>query len=655
MSEDQISTRHLQQRIAKGEFEEVLYDIDKHLASSAVLSQEQIELLYIKAVCLRLLKRHSLAIDTLENLHQLAPKHARKYQEQAYNYKAMGKDKEAANAFYFATKYNPALLSAWQALLPIYQNAGQDKAISLCKNQIKQLMALPKPILAATDLMHEGKLAEADEACRRYLRQNKHSLPALLLLSELAIKLKAIAEAEFILETCCELAPNELEAKYELFKVYSKLGKFSKALAIARELNKKDPENLFYGVAIATAMQGVGEIDEAIKTLHSIIDKHGEQAHVFLLLGHAFKTQGQIDKSIAAYQKAYALNKQLGDAYWSLANTKTYQFSEKEIAAMQSCANSQDVDEKDRIHFHFALGKAHEDAKEFDISFEHYAQGNNLQRQLLPFSIQKHKAFIEHQIRSYSPEFVSKLQNIGYQDPAPIFIVGMPRAGSTLIEQILSSHSKVDGTMELHEILDLAAKLSKKRANSPGYPLNISELSNDTINALGKKFIEDTKVYRAKAPYFIDKMPNNFMHIGLIKTILPKAKIIDARREPMACCFSGYKQLFGDGQEFSYGLTDIGLYYQNYTKLMEHWDSVYPDEILLVQHEQLIENTESEVKRILDYCDLEFELACLEFYKSKRAVKTPSAQQVRQPIFKSSMEQWKNYESQLKPLIELFR
>lgn len=607
---------------------------------------------YLLAVSYRLQQAHHKAINALHSLLAIQTQHSRAFQELGYNYRALDDGKRASLHFYKATKINPALLSSWQALLPIYKQANQTEAVKLCETQIQQLSRLPKPILAATDLLYDGKISDADIMCRRYLQENKHSIDGLMLLADIALALKAVSEAEFILETCVELAPTKHEAKYQLFKIYSKLGKFAKALALADKLIEQDPHNIFYQVAKATALVGVGKLIEAIAIYKAIVAKQQAEANVYLLLGHAYKTKGDIKESVAAYQQAYKLEPYCGDAYWSLANTKTYVFSQDEINTMHKGTQNQELSDKDKIHLHFALGKAYEDmpanetlssSEKYKNAFTHYDLGNKLQRANLSYSSDNHAQFIQSQINAFTPELVAQLGQKGHPDPAPIFIVGMPRAGSTLLEQILASHSQVDGTMELHEILGLAATLSKQQGNKASYPNNLAQIPLDFFAKFGEKFIQDTQVYRQGAAYFIDKMPNNYMHVGLIKLILPNAKIIDARREPMACCFSGFKQLFGEGQEFSYSLSDIGKYYQNYVKLMDHWQTIFPNEILLVQHEDVVNDTENQIKRMLDFCGLEFEQACIDFHNNKRAVKTPSAQQVRQPIYKSGLAQWKHF------------
>ena len=642
----QQQLRDIQALIQNGQLTQALETLQREI-EQPLTQDETAELLYLQAVCLRLQQNSDQAVKTLEKLLKLVPEHARAYQEQGYNFRLLKNDQQASICFYKASQLNPALLSAWQALLPLYQAAQQSDAERLCQIQIAKLSALPKEILAATDLMHENKLAAADKVCRQYLQQHKHSLPGLQLLADIALKLKAVSEAEFILETCVELAPENAEVQYQLFKIYSKLGKFELALALAKKLSDKAGDNLFYQVAKATAWVGVGELSQAIALYERLIGQDKTNANIHLLLGHACKAQGNIAKSVAAYQAAYQIEPDCGDAYWSLANTKTYGFSQVEIAQMLAGTTSDNVSSTNKIHLHFALGKAYEDLADYAKSFHHYALGNELQRSKLTYSSENHQGFVEHQIEHFSPQLLSSIRGRGKpqgcQDKAPIFIVGLPRAGSTLIEQILASHSLVDGTMELHEILGLAARLSKRQQGLALYPQNLMDIPEPVLAELGQQFMQNTQVYRQGGAYFIDKMPNNFMHIGLIKLILPNAKIIDARREPMACCFSGFKQLFGEGQEFSYSLSDIASYYQNYVKLMDHWQALFPGEILLLQHEDLVNDTENQVRRLLSFCGLEFEKSCLAFHENKRAVKTPSAEQVRQPIYTSGLEQWKHY------------
>lgn len=403
---------------------------------------------------------------------------------------------------------------------------------------------------------------------------------------------------------------------------------------------------------------GLGKIEQAITLFEQAIAQDDKIPGFYLQLGHALKAQGDIKKAVAAYQKAYQLNPSYGDAFWSLANTKTYRFSDDEIASMQVQRADITLALADKVQLHFATGKAFEDRKDYQQAFQAYQQGNELQHANSGFDIRKIEQQVAEQIKYCTTELFENRGNLGLKSPDPIFIVGLPRAGSTLLEQILASHSQVDGTMELHNILGLASRLRGRENNKDNlqdnkesqYPKNLAEINSGYFKRFGQQFIDETRVYREQAPLFIDKMPNNFLHIGLIKLILPNAKIIDARRQPMACCFSGFKQLFAEGQDFSYNLEDIGRYYQAYLKLMAHWDQVLPDFVLTVNHEDVVDDLEKQVRRILDFCGLPFEQSCIDFHKTKRTIKTPSSEQVRQPIYKSATEQWRYFEPYLGPL-----
>jgi tetratricopeptide (TPR) repeat protein len=340
---------------------------------------------------------------------------------------------------------------------------------------------------------------------------------------------------------------------------------------------------------------------------------------------------------------------QHGEAYYSLSNLKTYKFSDAEIALMLQQEKNLEHSMMERVHVYFALGKAYEDRKEYSKSFEYYELGNSLKRNSSGYDADKMSAELMAQRNNCTPALFTAHQGRGCSAPDPIFIVGLPRSGSTMLEQILSSHSQVDGTLELPNILSMAQKLRKqgKTEDENGYPQNLAQLSSDELRTMGEKFITDTEIHRQGAAFFIDKMPNNFRHIGLIKLILPNAKIIDARRHPMACCFSNYKQLFAEGQEFSYDLNDIAQYYKDYVELMTHWDTVLPGQVLRVNYEQVVDDLETQVKRLLGFCGLPFESACLSFHETKRSVRTASSEQVRLPIYRSGLEQWSNYGAEL--------
>lgn len=607
----------------------------------------EIEILYLLIVAYRLNGEFERALETAKRLLKENQDHARAYQEMGNIHAAKGNKKEAAIAYYQATKRNPALLASWQALHTLYAQMGNTQAAEISQAQIDYLKGLPRAVLGGRDLMFNGELFKADQACRQFLQNNKHHPEAMLLLAEIGIQLKVYGEAEFLLESCLELYPEHKAAGMEYLKLLAKMGKFKDAKALANSLLEHYPSNPVLLAAKASALLGLSEVSEAVQIYHQMLLQDDNQPGIYVLLGHALKASGDLQGAIAAYQKAYYYKAEFGDAYWSLANTKTYRFSENELTEMQKLVSSDETTIDDKIHLQFALGKAFEDNKAFDKAFHHYALGNETKQQQIKYNPEAFERQVAAQIKVCTSDLFERLGGVGDQRKDPIFIVGLPRAGSTLLEQILASHSLVDGTMELHNILGLASRLQGPKNQ---YPQILSTISKTYFTRFGEQFLKETQAYRARAPFFIDKMPNNFLHIGLIKLILPNAKIIDARRHPMACCFSGFKQLFGDGQDFTYGLESIGRYYCSYVELMDHWDRVLPGFVLRVQHEDVIDDLEGQVRRILDFCELPFEQACVDFHKTQRTIKTPSSEQVRQPIYRSGLEQWKNFEDHLSPL-----
>jgi tetratricopeptide (TPR) repeat protein len=641
--------------------------------------QHQIELWYLIAVAYRYEKMPSQSLISINELLTLDIKHSRANQEKGFIYLALNQKNHAQTFFENAVRFNPSLIASWQALLNIYHETKQQDSVQQAANQLEKLKKLPPALLAVTELMHEKKLLKAEQICRHFLKNNKRHIDGMCLLAEIGLALKIYDDAEFILESALELYPTHINARTLYLNLLIKLGKYKIAEQQVETLLLAQPENLSFKVAKASALTGLGKIDQAITLFEQAIvqittyavtntgtdttNNNNQLAGIYLQLGHALKAKGDIDLAINAYQKAYQLKPSYGDAYWSLANTKTYQFSDEEIIEMQSQQENENLAVTDKVQLHFATGKAFEDRKNYSKAFQAYEQGNNLQHANNGFDINRIEQQISEQIKYCTAELFKIRGNLGLNSPDPIFIVGLPRAGSTLLEQILASHSQVDGTMELHNILGLASRLkgrstgqnNKENSGEKGnqesqYPKNLREINSDYFKRFGQQFIDETRVYRDQAPLFIDKMPNNFVHIGLIKLILPNAKVIDARRSPMACCFSGYKQLFAEGQDFSYNLEDIGRYYQAYLKLMTHWHNVLPGFVLTVNHEEVVDDLEKQVRRMLDFCGLSFEQSCLDFHKTKRNIKTPSSEQVRQPIYKSATEQWQHFEPFLTPL-----
>jgi tetratricopeptide (TPR) repeat protein len=610
-------------------------------------SHAEVELHYLLTVALRLSGAFQESIQQADILLSQNGEYARAYQEKGHAWLSLSEAMQATQNFYQATRFNPALIASWRALCQLYKDLQQSQAEKIARQHVAALAALPPPVLGAKELIYEGKWQQAEHICRHFLSQHKHHPEAMLMLAEIGIHMSVLGDAEFLLESCVELYPKNGRARRAYLQLLSKLGKFNQAKLQAAALLEEEPDNVLHKVAKATAMVGVGELSDAIELYQSVLEQDASLAGVHLLLGHAQKAAGQFAEAISAYHLACQRQPSFGDAYWSLANTKTYQFTADEISQMIHQQDQQKLGADDRVHLCFALGKAFEDQGNYAQSFEYYQRGNKLKQSMVAYNPLTTEEQVDQQIAHCTADLFSKNKRQGCAAQDPIFIVGLPRAGSTLLEQILASHSMVDGTMELHNILGLAARL---RGHSGRYPGNLHEISADILKRLGEQYINDTQGYRAGAAMFIDKMPNNFLHIGLIKLILPNAKIIDARRHPLACCFSGFKQLFGEGQTFTYSLDGIGRYYNSYLKLMAHWSEVLPGEILRVQHEDVINDLEAEVRRMLEFCGLPFEEQCLDFHKTERTIKTPSSEQVRQPIYRSGMEQWRNFEKYLQPL-----
>jgi tetratricopeptide (TPR) repeat protein len=425
------------------------------------------------------------------------------------------------------------------------------------------------------------------------------------------------------------------------------------ALAQIDVLTGRDPRHPGYANLRAAILARLGEYEQAVAVYQRVLAEHPAQPKGWMSYGHALKTLGRQADCIAAYRRALDLQPGLGEAWWSLANLKTVRFDAGDLAAMSDQLARPDLSDDDRLHLHYSLGKAFEDAGRYAESFDHYSQGAALRHGQLDYHADETTAEVARAKALFTPAFLKAREGQGSQAPDPIFIVGLPRSGSTLVEQILASHSQVEGTMELPDLIVMARRLGGKvqRGADSAYPEMLAGLSPDALSDLGQEFLDRTRVQRKTGrPLFIDKMPNNWIHAGLIHLILPNARIIDARRHPLGCCFSGFKQHFARGQAFSYDLTDIGRYYADYVDLMAHVDAVLPGRVHRVIYEEMVEDPERQIRALLDYCGLPFEDGCLNFHQNDRAVRTASSEQVRQPIFKDAVEHWQNYESWLDPL-----
>tara|TARA_S200000501_G_scaffold344926_1_gene357094 strand:- start:13662 stop:15656 length:1995 start_codon:yes stop_codon:yes gene_type:complete len=643
------NTASIQRKITSGQFDQALAELQKLLDQDPNHADAH----YMAAVCCRYQKDYQQAQLHLDLLNELALDRGRLYQEQGHLYRAQSLTDHAIVAYQAACQVNSALTASWQAQVELLKAVGDASAAKQALRHLKIMQAMPKPLLAATDLMDQGKLFKAEKLCKQYLQKAPTDAEAMRLLADIAFRMGAAEEAEFLLSSAVEFHPDNNRLAIDYITFLRQRQKFSESVDAAEQLLKTDKNNPQFQSVYAIAKMQLGDYAEAVNGFDRVLAQLPHDAITHTSKGHALKTWGKNAAAIESYQSAIESNPSYCEAYYSLANLKTYRFEDVELERMLALDNKQVLTPANATHLYFALGKAYEDRQQWDLAFAYYERGNRVKKQQSQYDADKMREELLSQRAFFSSDAIERLRPSGYLDDAPIFIVGLPRAGSTLLEQVISSHSQVDGTLELPNMLAIAQKLRRKGQSNNGqsYPELIADLSDAERNALGEQYIEETRIHRQNAPFFIDKMPNNFRHIGLIKTILPNAKIIDARRHPVACCFSGFKQLFAEGQEFSYSLDDIAQYYNDYLKLMAHWDSIMPGAILRVQYEDMTADTETQVRRILDYCGLPFESSCLEFYKTDRAVRTASSEQVRQPIYQSGVDQWRNFEAHLQPLI----
>lgn len=602
----------------------------------------------------RLLRRDpALAAEQATEIVKVEPLHAQAHFILGSARAACGDHAAAISALRRSTELDPANSDAWRSLgdelTLIEDGEGADAAYA---HAIRASVRDPHLMRAALALC-EGQLAVAERVLRAQLKQKPTDVAAIRMLAEVAARLGRFEDAETLLRRCLELAPGFLPARHNYALVLHRQSKAEEALAQIDLLVAAEPDNTSFRFLRATALTRIGEYQRAIEIYRAVLAERPGDVRGWLSLGHACKTAGQSDDSIAAYVRCIELAPAFGEAYWSLANMKTYRFADEAIANMEAQLQRDDISDDDRLHLHYALGKAAEDEKKYSEAFAHYSKGAGLRRRAVPYSADETTRFTDRLIAFFTPELFEARRGQGAEANDPIFVVGLPRSGSTLIEQILSSHSAVEGTMELPDVLMLAKRLGGGRSRGGEYPEAIRDLPAAAIRALGEEYLARTRIQRkAGRPRFIDKMPNNFQHIGLIALMLPNARIIDARRHPMAACFSAYKQHFARGQSFSYDLGDLGRYYRDYVRLMAHFDEVLPGRIYRVQYEQVIADPEREIRSLLAFCGLPFEAACLEFHANPRAVRTASSEQVRQPLYRDAVEHWRNFEPWLGPLKE---
>jgi tetratricopeptide (TPR) repeat protein len=498
-------------------------------------------------------------------------------------------------------------------------------------------------LLEAALALNENRLDVAERILKPHLKEDPFDAKAIRMLAELAGRIGRWRDAESLLRRAIELAPGWTAARANLALVLGRMGRPAEAMELLDSVFAEEPEGISHWNLKAATLGRLGEFEEAMGMYESVLQRAPKQPKVWMSYGHLLKTVGRQADGVAAYRKAIELAPTLGESWWSLANLKTVKFEPADIDAMKAALDSSGLSDSDRLHLEFALGKAMHDAGQPDEAFDHYARGNALRLKLNPYSSERVTRLVDESIAAFTAQAFAERVG-GCESADPIFIVGMPRAGSTLVEQILSSHSLVEGTSELPDLPAVARQDGR-------YPASALKLSESERRERGEEYLKRASVQRRTLrPFFIDKLPNNWMYVPFIQLVLPNAKIIDARRHPMACCFSNFRQHFARGQNFAYDLADVGRYYADYVRLMAHVDSVLPGRVHRVIYERMVDDTEGEVRALLAYCGLEFEPACLEFHKTERAVRTASSEQVRQPIYRDATEEWLAYEAHLEPL-----
>ncbi|WNC67723.1 sulfotransferase [Thalassotalea nanhaiensis] len=643
--------QNAQQQLAKSNYHQAL-KLSQDLLN---LNQDIFDGWLIKAIACQSLSRFSEALESINQTLQMNPKFEMGYLIKVQVLRALKHNKQAIKTCEFGLKTFRANAQLWLEYSELlYAIADKHSADNAFKQHLIFSASSPN-LQQALRAFFNKDFFNSEKEVRQHLKRFPSDASAIRLLGEVALNLGVYEDAQNLFEKSLQLAPNYHLARLNYAHTLNKREQNKLALAQIKLLETHQPNHPPVLIVKAAVLVKLGHYQQAIELYQHLLKRQTNQAELWASLGHTYKTTGETSKAIAAYIKATEINPQYGDAYWSLANMKTYEFTETQFKQM-SLAYEELKDKKDEnlTQICFALGKAYEIAKEFDQSFYFYSLGNNIKKQIEPYSTIDTEQLVARN-KQFFANFKPKHKFSNSNTPVPIFIVGLPRSGSTLLEQILSSHSAIDGTKELPDIMAIARRLGnrKKKQDKDLYPHSLANLTAEQVKELGNSYLTASEHLRNGAPFFIDKMPNNFLHIGLIKTILPQAKIIDARRIPVASGFSCFKQLFAVGQSFSNDINDIKHYYQNYLALMSFWQQTFPDDIYTVNYENVVNNIESEVRQLLTFLNLDFEESCLSFYKNKRAVATASAEQVRQPINNKGLNAWQAYSKHLEPLIEI--
>ena len=607
--------------------------------------------LLFKGMARRLAGRPAAAVEVLrplcEQLHDAPFPHL----QLGLALREAGEPEPAARAMRQAIEIKPDFSDSWLALAHLLGSAGDGEgAAEAFDHYIRHAMQDPR-LRDSAAALQDKRLGDAERSLRRRLESYPKDVVALRLLATVALRTGRLEDAESLLETTLELAPGYQDARHDYADLLVRQTRPAEALEEIERLLAQDPANVAWRKRKAAILLHLLEHARAAAVYEELLREAPGNAGLHSSLGHCLRIMGRPEDSVAAYRRAIALAPRSGEAYWNLANLKTYRISDDELTAMRAALTEPGLGDEERTHFHFAVGKALEDRERFEESFAHYADGNRIRRGKVTWNGDQFSEYVDRCRKVCTKEFFDARSGFGIEAADPVFVIGLPRAGSTLVEQILASHSAVEGTAELPQIKYMAAALARRQADPASWPEGLAELGEEASRQLGREYIERTRAYRKLGkPLFIDKTPGNFEQLGLIFLVLPRARIVDVRREPMACGLSIYKHLFARGQAFSYSLEDIGRYYRDYRALMDHFDEIAGARVHRVSYEALVRDPEVETRRLLEYCGLPFEEACLRFHENPRSVSTPSSEQVRSPIFTEGIEHWRHYASSLGPL-----
>jgi len=605
---------------------------------------------------LRRMGRQAIAVLRLSALAKAHPNVPAVTWELAQAASEADQPEAAIAALESLTRQLPAVPGGWFLLASQLRKLGRTDAAWRADLSGIQASGQDPELLKAAAAINDGRLDDSAAILTARLTRLPEDPPALRMLGEIHWRRGDMTAALAMVESAVAAAPGFDMAREFLVRLLVQNNRLTDALDHAETLGTSPAKNPGFDLIKASVLVRLGDQQQARGIYERLLAARPDQPQLWQNLGHVLKTLGVQAEAVIAYREAVTRQPTMGEAWWSLANLKTVKLNDRDVAAMTAALGDGGASrDEDIFHLHFALGKALEDTGDHAGAFLHYDRGNRLRRTMVRHDAAGFSAEVAATAHAFTSDFFARQGRGGYPAPDPIFIVGLPRSGSTLVEQILSSHSAIEGTMELPEMMMMASRLQARidQGEFADFESLVAAMTPHDRQRLGEEYIERTRVHRhTDRPLFIDKMPNNWQHVGLIRLILPNARIIDARRHPLSCCFSGWKQHFARGQSFSYDLQEIGLYYRDYVGLMAAFDAAAPGAVHRVFYEAMVGNTEAEVRRLLAHLGLAFEPACLEFYNNDRAVRTASSEQVRQPIFTDGIDQWKHFEPWLGPLVE---